>query len=365
MNATTTSTTSTASMRGSARWMAIELLASSLDDDPSKPVHHTKATDVWAYGMVVYELLTGAAPYAHLKNDLRVAMAIANGQIPSVPTLLWCQWDQDGHLLWNICQTCWRTAPTNRHTMEHICTWLFQNAQTHSPNTVSSFATTTYSSGSPPPTGTSLPLPWSSPFTAEHTCSIGHIPPMSSCISPITDLYARSVNRRRPWDAATTGLEQITGPANGFTSNTTYFDRLHLEARDPLAGNAKATGQDTAGARREGKVPMSRSYAAGACVRCKACKVKCEYTPDDPSTCRRCLKDGRECTRRVPSTIPSNLIERRTVPLESRFQCQWPNGIPFGSANGVVSGSSMGSDSSDDLHRQGVASSTTLEDLSD
>lgn len=46
--------TGTDSLKGNVRWMAIELLDWRLHS--SKPEHqfHTKATDVWAFGMVLY-----------------------------------------------------------------------------------------------------------------------------------------------------------------------------------------------------------------------------------------------------------------------------------------------------------------------
>ena len=40
--------------KGGVRWMAPELLGVNLDDLVSEHPSHTKATDVWAFGMVVY-----------------------------------------------------------------------------------------------------------------------------------------------------------------------------------------------------------------------------------------------------------------------------------------------------------------------
>ncbi len=42
---------STTDIRGSVRWMAIELIAVGLNSGPS---FHSKESDVWAYGMVLY-----------------------------------------------------------------------------------------------------------------------------------------------------------------------------------------------------------------------------------------------------------------------------------------------------------------------
>ncbi len=49
-------TTTTAAAKGSVRWMAIELLAVDTSEvrNLGKPAVHTKMTDVWAFGMVIY-----------------------------------------------------------------------------------------------------------------------------------------------------------------------------------------------------------------------------------------------------------------------------------------------------------------------
>ena len=56
MTASLSVTTTTAAPKGSVRWMAIELLEVDLSGEQSfgKPATHTKMTDVWSYGMVVY-----------------------------------------------------------------------------------------------------------------------------------------------------------------------------------------------------------------------------------------------------------------------------------------------------------------------
>ena len=50
---TATCSTTTTSAKGSTRWMAIELCPSHLEEDDSEG-NHTKETDIWAFGMVVY-----------------------------------------------------------------------------------------------------------------------------------------------------------------------------------------------------------------------------------------------------------------------------------------------------------------------
>jgi serine/threonine protein kinase len=62
------------------RWNAPELLGS----DDIKP---TKASDVFAFGMSILELVTKQAPpYSHRKRDLTVIMDISDGRLPLRPT---------------------------------------------------------------------------------------------------------------------------------------------------------------------------------------------------------------------------------------------------------------------------------------
>ncbi|KLO14151.1 kinase-like protein, partial [Schizopora paradoxa] len=110
---TTNSSTTSTNVKGSTRWMALELLS---DDDAEG--RHTMMTDIWAFGMVVYELLTRRLPFYELKIDVRVSLAIMGGRLPSQPLSLD---DGDGKLLWSICQECWRRNPTDRPNIASIC----------------------------------------------------------------------------------------------------------------------------------------------------------------------------------------------------------------------------------------------------
>ncbi|KLO14143.1 kinase-like protein [Schizopora paradoxa] len=107
---------------GTSRWMAIELWQPSMDGEEGDAPSHTKETDVWAFGMVVYELLSGRIPFYHLKLDLQVAYAISNGQIPSQPPRLY---EETRLALWSICLKCWEKAPLDRPTISRIHDYLF------------------------------------------------------------------------------------------------------------------------------------------------------------------------------------------------------------------------------------------------
>jgi len=109
---------STAMFGGTVRWMAKEFFASTSDGNPQM---HSRATDVWAYGMVVYELLTWKVPYADKPYDQNVILAIATGELPAKP-----EDTGDPRMfdrLWNFCLSCWRES-SNRPTAAEIVSFM-------------------------------------------------------------------------------------------------------------------------------------------------------------------------------------------------------------------------------------------------
>ncbi|TDL15452.1 kinase-like protein [Rickenella mellea] len=132
-------------LMGSIRWMASELLnpgGYSLNDVDvgdrtlvnEDAAVQTKKTDVWAFGMVVYELLTGNIPFANL-SEMQVIFRVAAGKIPRVP-------QNTENLpaprpsLWNLYQNCCETNADYRPEMAEIVkdlriqTLIYQNHHT-------------------------------------------------------------------------------------------------------------------------------------------------------------------------------------------------------------------------------------------
>jgi len=63
--------------------MAVELLVTT---DPSSPeLKHTEKMDVWAFGMVVYELLTSHVPYTDKPFDVHIILSIIADELPARP----------------------------------------------------------------------------------------------------------------------------------------------------------------------------------------------------------------------------------------------------------------------------------------
>ncbi|KLO19808.1 kinase-like protein [Schizopora paradoxa] len=106
---------STSSFSGSTRWQAVELF--SLTGDPQ----FTTQTDVWAFGMTVYEILTKRMPYAKVVLVGRVIRFITEGVLPEKPAF--SKNPVDGMIeefMWSLCEDCWKTDPIERPTMRDL-----------------------------------------------------------------------------------------------------------------------------------------------------------------------------------------------------------------------------------------------------
>ncbi|KAG0706407.1 kinase-like domain-containing protein [Suillus ampliporus] len=95
------------------RWNAPELLGG----DDVKP---TKASDVFAFGMSILELVTKQAPYSHRKRDLTVIMDISDGRLPLRPSepADVSRWLHDE--LWKVLNRCWCYKAEERMSIEEV-----------------------------------------------------------------------------------------------------------------------------------------------------------------------------------------------------------------------------------------------------
>ncbi|KAJ7929734.1 kinase-like domain-containing protein [Mycena leptocephala] len=78
--------------------------------------HNDRCSDIYGFACVVYELLTGTAPFPELLTDGAVIMAVFQGHRPSRPPS--CSASLDG--LWNLLQNCWEERTDIRPTASQI-----------------------------------------------------------------------------------------------------------------------------------------------------------------------------------------------------------------------------------------------------
>ncbi|KAL0578824.1 Rho guanine nucleotide exchange factor, partial [Marasmius crinis-equi] len=94
--------TSTTRSCGTGRWLAPELL---LENGGT-----SKASDIYAYGCVCYEIFTGQHPFPELPNEAAVALAVNQGKRPARPKEI----SELADVMWALMETCWHASPSSR-----------------------------------------------------------------------------------------------------------------------------------------------------------------------------------------------------------------------------------------------------------
>ncbi|GLB39224.1 putative protein kinase activity [Lyophyllum shimeji] len=86
--------------------------------DPDTEGRRSEASDVYAFGMVCYEIFTGDHPFPDVMRDLTVMLKVKEGQRPSRPS---GQVHLDRGLTdrtWKLMGDCWKHDPNDR---PHVC----------------------------------------------------------------------------------------------------------------------------------------------------------------------------------------------------------------------------------------------------
>ncbi|KAF7333009.1 Protein kinase domain-containing protein [Mycena venus] len=95
---------------GTARWQAPELLSGD-------SVNHY-GSDIYAFGCVCYEILSGKVPLHHLANAAVAVQVVYKGARPKRPE----PWRDDEvyNGIWELMEDCWKTDPDARPTAAQI-----------------------------------------------------------------------------------------------------------------------------------------------------------------------------------------------------------------------------------------------------
>ena len=112
--------TSTLTTGGTYLYMAPELLDSG-------GVRPTQPADIYAFGMVIYEVLTGCDPFHDYNlGVIQLLILISNGGLPKKPSN--AKEIGFGSETWELVEECWRDKPTGRPTIERVLAHLAHNS---------------------------------------------------------------------------------------------------------------------------------------------------------------------------------------------------------------------------------------------
>ena len=81
----------------------------------------TKRSDCYALGMVIYEVLSGKAPFSRYHN-YNVVVRVIEGERPGRPQGVEGMWFEDD--VWRILGCCWRPIPRDRPGIRDVLQYL-------------------------------------------------------------------------------------------------------------------------------------------------------------------------------------------------------------------------------------------------
>ncbi|CAE6443930.1 unnamed protein product, partial [Rhizoctonia solani] len=113
------------SYSGSLRWAAPELI---FDEAPK-----SKQSDVYALGMTMLEIFTGALPYSEYRKDYVVLMKLQKGDLPTRPEQI--KHDDPGSKMWQLLLRCWGRSENARPSAEYVSESLLLLRLSVKPNT--------------------------------------------------------------------------------------------------------------------------------------------------------------------------------------------------------------------------------------
>lgn len=105
---------------GTTRWMAPELMSLGEDDVRARTSNHDKElkypfkVDVYSFGMVCFEILTGEVPFSRVSSPKDVKRMVLVGDRPELP-------DDCSDVLKGLISSCWKAEANHRPPFAEIC----------------------------------------------------------------------------------------------------------------------------------------------------------------------------------------------------------------------------------------------------
>ncbi|KAJ7581805.1 kinase-like domain-containing protein [Mycena floridula] len=103
----------TSSLTGTVNWLAPEMLEAMQLGQPVQ-ISRSRASDIWALGCTVYELLTGSIPYADQPNSVVLSRHVRHG---NNPLLSKDEIIQNNPAIRSLLVSCWAMNPSERPTI--------------------------------------------------------------------------------------------------------------------------------------------------------------------------------------------------------------------------------------------------------
>ncbi|EIW77213.1 kinase-like protein [Coniophora puteana RWD-64-598 SS2] len=114
--------------QGAIRWTAPELLIEPEDGTLLMP---TTQADVYSFGSIMFQVLSGNIPYHHIKNELVVLTEVVKNRRPQRCSAI-------SDIYWDFLQICWSTQNrgTGRPTINEVCRFISSQIDIHAVPTI-------------------------------------------------------------------------------------------------------------------------------------------------------------------------------------------------------------------------------------
>jgi len=107
---------------GTLRWQAPELWPDMMSGAETSETEwqNTKATDIYAFGSVCYEIFSGNWPFHDVRHEFQIMFQVQSGKRPLRPSHDLSRIRGLNDEIWHLIEACWNQAPSQRPTSDQI-----------------------------------------------------------------------------------------------------------------------------------------------------------------------------------------------------------------------------------------------------